>query len=267
MTGPDSWDFAGLSVAQRRRFQQIMKLLYVNGFATVEELVETLKVSRMTVHRDLDELHNRGSLMKVRGGATVARTENFESSWRYRRNQHQDWKLAIAQRAAELVEPGDSIIIDPSTTGHIFCQLLRDKTPLKVVTPSLAIIADLAMVSGIELHVIGGVYDPHFNAFMGANAEEEAAKFRVDKAFMSTAAVSGHTICHSQARAIALDRQLFNAAREHILMVDSSKLGHTALHVFGDASEWQWAITDSNADPAHLEELRGVGVEVAVAQP
>jgi DeoR/GlpR family transcriptional regulator of sugar metabolism len=242
-----------------------MNLLFENGFATVEELVDKLGVSRMTVHRDLDELQARGSLMKVRGGATAARTENFESSWRYRRNEHLDWKLAIARQAIELVEPGDSIIIDPSTTGHVFSSLLHEKTPLKVVTPSLPVIADLTNVSGIELHAIGGIFDPHFNCFMGANAEDEACKYRVDKVFMSMAAVNGRTICHSEARAIALDRKLFDAAREHILMFDSSKLGHTALHVFGDASEWQWAITDGHGDAARLDELRAAGPQVIVA--
>lgn len=241
-----------------------MAKLFENGFATVDELCECLGVSRMTVHRDLDELQSRGSLMKVRGGATVARTGSFESSWSYRRNDNLELKQAIARRALDFVEPGDSIILDPSTTAYLFSQLLREKTPLKVVTSSLPVVTELSQVPDIELHVIGGVYDSQFNSFMGANAEEAATKFRVDKMFMSTAAVSGRTICHSQARVISLDREFFNAAHEHILMLDSTKLAHTALHVFGDAAEWQRIITDSNADPAALDELRQAGPELIV---
>lgn len=264
MSGKEAWEFASRSVAQRRRFQQIMTMLFEKGFATVDELMESLDVSRMTVHRDLDELQARGSLMKVRGGATVARTGNFESSWRYRREDNLELKQAIARKAVEYVDPGDSIIIDPSSTAYVLSQLLHEKTPLKVVTCSLPVINELSEVPEIELHVIGGVYDPNFNSFMGANAEEAAANFRVDKIFMSTAAVAGRTICHSQARAISLDRQFFSAAREHILIFDSTKLSHTALHVFGDAAEWQKIITDSRADPAALDELRQAGPEVIV---
>jgi DeoR/GlpR family transcriptional regulator of sugar metabolism len=242
-----------------------MTLLFERGYASIEELVETLQVSRMTVHRDLEELRSRGALTKVRGGASVARTENFESSWRYRRDKYVERKRAIAQAAVELVEPGCSLVIDPSTTGFVFSQLLRAKVPLTVVTPSLAVIAELAGAEGIDVHAVGGEFDSHFNCFMGVNAELNASRFRVDQVFMSTAAISGRTICHSKADAIALDRRLFDAGREHVLLVDSSKLGQSALHVFGDAAEWQTVITDSQADPAAVEELRQCGPQVIIA--
>ncbi|MDR2382058.1 MAG: DeoR/GlpR family DNA-binding transcription regulator [Bifidobacteriaceae bacterium] len=266
MSAQDVWEFTGGTVAQRRRFRQIMTLLFANGFATVDELVTTLGVSRMTVHRDLDELHARGALTKVRGGATVARTENFESSWQYRHGLCLDLKRAISLAALDLVEPGDSIMIDPSTTGYVFSQLLRRKAPLTVVTPSLPVIAELAGGEGIDLYAIGGSFHPHFNCFMGDNANQMAARFRVDKFFMSTAAVFGRAICHSKANAIALDRALFKAAREHVLLVDSSKLGHAALHVFGDASEWDVLITDSGASSEAVEELRQYIPRVLVAE-
>jgi DeoR/GlpR family transcriptional regulator of sugar metabolism len=266
LTAQDVWEFGGGTVAQRRRFQQIMALLFADGFATVEALVDKLGVSRMTVHRDLDELHSRGALTKVRGGATVARTENFESSWRYRRGICMDLKRAIAGLALELVEPGDSMVIDPSTTGHVFSQGLHAKLPLTVVTPSLPVVTDLAGVEGIELFAIGGSFKAHFNCFMGAGAEQMAARFRVDKVFMSVAAVSGPTVCHSQASAIALNRALFAVGREHILMVDSSKIGNLALHVFGPTSEWDVVITDSLAAPEAVEELRQHAPKVLVAQ-
>jgi DeoR/GlpR family transcriptional regulator of sugar metabolism len=241
-----------------------MALLFEKGHASVEELVESLGVSRMTVHRDLEELNSRGLLTKVRGGATVARTEMFESSWQYRAREQLEWKRAIGRRALEFVEPGEAIAIDPSTTGHVFSQMLRDKAPLKVVTPSLAVVNELSRMDDIEIHVVGGVYDAHFNCFMGVNAENTAASFRVDKLFMSTAAISGHTICHSQPQAISLDRMLFSVAREHIMLVDSTKLSHSALHVFGDASEWEVIITDSRADPAALAELQAYAKDVIV---
>ncbi|MDR3069547.1 MAG: DeoR/GlpR family DNA-binding transcription regulator [Propionibacteriaceae bacterium] len=266
MAKQDIWDFPDCSIAQRRRFRRIMSVLFEKGFATVDELVDTLGVSRMTVHRDLDDLDSRGTLTKVRGGATVGRTEQFESSWEYRTRVELGRKQAIAAKAIEYVEPGDSLMLDPSTTAHIFSKYLVSKTPLKVVTPNLHIINELADVQGIELHSLGGVYDLHFSAFMGAHSELSAASFRVDKIFMSTAAISGRTVCHSQARAIRLDRALFEVARQHILILDSSKLGNSALHVFGDVSEWDIIITDDGATEAELDVLRGAGPEVIVAK-
>jgi DeoR/GlpR family transcriptional regulator of sugar metabolism len=258
------WEFAGGSVAQRIRFRRIMDMLFEKGFASVDELVDALSVSRMTVHRDLDELDSRGALRKVRGGATVGRTEQFESSWDYRARLAIDKKQAIATKALDYVDPGDSLIIDASSTVYALSKLLSTRTPLTVVTATLPVLAELAPVPSIELHSVGGEYDAHFRSFMGEHADQSARRFRVDKAFISMAAVSGTTICHSQAKAIQLNRAFFDVARTRILMVDSTKFGHSAIHVFSDASEWDLIITDSGAAPADVDALRAAGAEVVV---
>lgn len=53
--------------ADRRR--QILKLLQEQGIVLISNLSERFDVSHMTVHRDLDQLEERGHLRKVRGGA------------------------------------------------------------------------------------------------------------------------------------------------------------------------------------------------------
>lgn len=256
------WESGGGSIAQRARFRRIMDILFEKGFASVDELVGDLSVSRMTVHRDLDELDSRGALRKVRGGATVGRTEQFESSWEYRTRIAVDKKIAIARRALDYVEPGSSLSIDSSSTVHELAKLLVAKTPLTVVTSSLPVLGELAVVPGVELHSVAGEYDPHFRAFMGTRAEQSIRQMRVDTAFISMAAIAGTTVCHSQAKAIQLNRALFDIATTRILLVDSTKFGHSAIHVFSEISDWDLVITDAEAPTQDVETLRAAGVRV-----
>lgn len=256
------WELGGGSIAQRARFRRIMDILFEKGFASVDELVGELSVSRMTVHRDLDELDSRGALRKVRGGATVGRTEQFESSWEYRTRIAVDKKIAIARRALDYVEPGSSLCIDGSSTVHELTKLLAAKTPLTVVTASLPALGELALVPGVELHSVAGEYDPHFRTFMGARAEQSIRQMRVDTAFISMAAIAGTTVCHSQAKAIELNRAFFDIAKTRILLVDSTKFGHSAIHVFSEISDWDLVITDSEAPAEDVEVLRSAGVQV-----
>ena len=56
------------------RFREIQKYVESHGTVTVQELTDLLNTSESTVRRDLTELHKRGTLIKVHGGATTVGT-------------------------------------------------------------------------------------------------------------------------------------------------------------------------------------------------
>ncbi len=95
-----------------RRQKWITEFIHEQGSLEVDELSEQFQVSRMTIHRDLDELEQQGVLRKVRGGATVHPSYLFESDIRFRLSAATTEKEAIARDALTLVEPGQVILLD-----------------------------------------------------------------------------------------------------------------------------------------------------------
>ena len=97
------------TAADRRGF--IRDQVHQSGSVTVDHLVATLDVSRMTIHRDLDALEHDGVLRKVRGGATAARSSLFESDLPYRMTSAVAAKAAIGMAAAQLLERGQACLL------------------------------------------------------------------------------------------------------------------------------------------------------------
>src|SRR5574340_1716953 len=102
---------------QSERHDAITEILLRAGSMRIEELDDRFGVSTMTIHRDLDTLAAKGILRKSRGSVTAVATSLVEASIEYRTRQHQAEKQAIAHAAFELVEPGQAVILDDSTTG------------------------------------------------------------------------------------------------------------------------------------------------------
>jgi len=111
------------------RQKLITEYIHDHGSLEVDDLSEQFQVSRMTIHRDLDELEQQGVLRKVRGGATVHPSYLFESDIRFRLTAAANEKGAIAKYALSLVEPGQVVFLDDSTTTITFAPLIKDVKP------------------------------------------------------------------------------------------------------------------------------------------
>jgi DeoR-like helix-turn-helix domain/DeoR C terminal sensor domain len=137
-------DPAAGQTAPRERREQIRKLVVDEGFVRIEDLAETYGVSIMTIHRDLDTLQTEGWLRKVRGGATARPSAQYHGDVRHRIEAMADIKQLLARTALDLVEPGQAVMVDESTTGLALAELLPNKSPLTVITNFLAIVNRLA---------------------------------------------------------------------------------------------------------------------------
>ncbi|MFJ9612351.1 DeoR/GlpR family DNA-binding transcription regulator [Streptomyces noursei] len=114
---PDASQAPVTKLSPKDRRKRISDRVLAEGQVTIEELVQELGVSQMTVHRDLDTLEHQGWLRKVRGGATAAPSALFESTARWRGNEQVAAKEAICEAALALAEPGQAVIIDDSSTA------------------------------------------------------------------------------------------------------------------------------------------------------
>lgn len=244
------------------RRQAIMDILMETGSASVEDLAGRFAVSKMTVHRDLDDLEQAGLLRKVHGGASIQSSPQFESDFRYREKIAAEEKRRLAQHAATLIEPGQIIIIDDGSTAGSVADYLKDIRPLTVITNNLGVINKLAAVPGIDVISLGGQYSKKFNGFFGITTEEALRSLRADMAFLSSSAIHGASAFHQDQEVVQTKRQMIRSAAQSVLLVDHGKFGKSALHFLTGLDLFDTVLTGAEIDLAYEQDLKDAGIKL-----
>jgi DeoR/GlpR family transcriptional regulator of sugar metabolism len=250
---------------QLARQRAITDAVIAAGTIRIEQLAEQFQISLMTVHRDLDELENRGVLRKGRGVATATATSLIESSDVYRSSRQLAEKEALALAAMDFVEPNQAIFLDDSTTVLQMAKHLHGKAPLTVITNVLPLINELTSARGITLLALGGEYYNWCSAFMGRMTTESIDSLRGDTLFMSTSAIVDDVAFHQSPVTVETKRAMFDAARRRVLLVDHTKFEKRALHAIVPLSQFDTVIVDSGTPQRHVTRLRSKGINVVVA--
>ena len=250
---------------REERQQLIVNLLVEGKTVEVDDLAERFSVSKMTIHRDLDDLEQAGVLRKVRGGATIDAGTQFESDFRIRERQGGEAKVAMAQEALALVEPGMTVMVNDGSMAAVLGEMLLCKRPLTVITNNAAIMERLKGENGITLIALGGIYSAKFNAYLGVVTEEALSRLRADIAFISTPAVSGRLAYHMDDNVVRAKRAMISSSARSCLLVNHQRIGHTALHVMADLADFDTIITDSAPTGAVLNEFDRAGIKLTIA--
>jgi len=248
------------------RQDAIVEAVMSAGTMRIEDLADRFNVSRMTIHRDIETLEAKAVLRRSRGSVTAIASSLFEASIEYRNRQNRDEKDAIAAVAADLIEPGEAIILDDSTTGLRLVPYLSEREPLTVITNFGRMQRELEGRRGINLISTGGEYSTVCDAYRGALTLRALQGLAADTYFLSAAAVTGDVCYHPHQDIVLAKQAMLQAARRKILIVDHSKFSRRALHAIAPISEFDIVIVDSNIDPADLRRLRQSNVDVRIAQ-
>ena len=255
----------GLAPDVRR--ERIAEYVLEHESVSAKDLATTFDVSVMTVHRDLDELERHGVLRKVRGGATAQPSSLFESNVRFRLMTSTAEKDALARYAVELIEPGQAVLLDDSTTALALSRLLPAVGPVTVITNYLRMLNELCAQPDIRLIALGGDYSSSHDSFVGVVCENAIESIRADIFLMSTSAVADGMAFHQEQQVVAIKRAMLKVAKKKVLLIDHAKLGKVALHALAPLTAFDLVVVDDAVEEAQLRELRDTGVPFAVAPP
>jgi DeoR/GlpR family transcriptional regulator of sugar metabolism len=247
------------------RIQAIMDLLVAEGSVNLDDLALRFSVSKMTIHRDLDDLEAAGAMRKIRGGGTIESGTQFESDFRFRALQDSEAKQVMAEAALALVEPGMTVMINDGSMAATLGARLAERRPLTVITNNAAIIDALKSESGITLIATGGTYSAKFNGFFGMATEAMLAALRADMAFVSAPAVMGLEVFHMDESVVRAKRAMIKASTKICLLIHHARFGRTALHRLAHLAEFDAVITDALPDAASMNTLDQAGVSLTVA--
>lgn len=176
------------------RYEKIIDCIEKEGRVKVKDLSNKFKVTEDCIRKDLRELENRGKLKRVYGGAIIQRGHIEIKPVDERININTEKKKKVATRAIELIEDGDIIFLDVSTSNLEIAKLLSQKDiKLTIVTNMIEIVLELRKNNNIRVISVGGEFNKYVGAIIGAAANAYIRQFRFDKSFIGVCGINMET--------------------------------------------------------------------------
>jgi DeoR/GlpR family transcriptional regulator of sugar metabolism len=217
--------------------------------------------SESTIRRDLEFLDASGQIQRTRGGAAFLATN--QPDFDTRQHQASVEKQSIARRTAELIQSGETVVLDGGTTTLEVARHLSGKS-LQVLTNSLPIAQVLMNSPEIELILIGGYVYPKTGVALGELAMDALRKIHAHRLVMGTGGITAEGLFNSNALLVETERQMIRAAAQVTLVADSSKFGQRALTHLCPLDDVNEIVTDDGITEAwqHVLESAGLRVEI-----
>lgn len=250
-------------MAYNQRVESILTIISKKRSVTVQELKERLKVSEVTIRKDLDVLEGEGVIFRTHGGATLAEDRGRIRAIGTRESINVEEKRAIAALAKTLVEEGDTIYIDAGSTCRLFASAIKDMS-IQVVTNSLDVLNELADADNIALHSPGGSFRRTGRVFIGPQSTTMLADINIKTCFLGASGFDKEGVFSSQNIVEAhLKRQAYSVSERCVVLTDTSKFGISAFSVFARPNDVDIVVTDWNF--CNTSTLLNLDIEVMVA--
>lgn len=254
-------------LAEERRFR-IREILSIQRTITASELCEQLAVTSMTIRRDLAALEAQGFVVRSHGGA-VSRmpSTGFQPAYETLLRSHSEEKAAIAERAAQLILDGDTVLLEGSTTVYELARRLSNRSQLTVVTNSPPIVFEFQRNPGITVMCTGGDLQRDTFYLSGEWAQRSLSEIRVDKAVLGISAIDpAYGVSTSRQAEAQIKKLIIKAARVRIGLADHSKFGTQSFSFVGPVTDFHILITDAKTEVGYIEALRSARVDVQVSE-
>lgn len=243
----------------------IAERLVARGSVSVSALEAEFGISPMTARRDLDELERQGLARRTHGGAVLPGQSSHEDSFFQRLEVSTEDKERLATAAVQLVEPGEAVFVDSSTTGFFVAQrLVRDNVKCTLLTNSVPIMQLVAEADAaqVELIGLGGSLRKLTRSYVGPLALAGVEAHFADLVLFSVKGVTpGGHLTDPDALEAEIKRAMIKRARRSVLLVDGTKFDRPALSVIATVADLSGVIA-AGVRESQLNPIARAGVEV-----
>ena len=247
-----------------QRREKLLEIVRSRGFVALPDLAGLMEVSESTVRRDLDHLENTGEAKRTHGGVFYTGPAPKLPHFEQRQSSHWEKKKQIAQKAVELIEDGDTVLLDGGSTTYELARLLVGR-PIQVVTNSLPVANLFTTNTGHDLIFIGGYVHLGTGVSLGPYANEMLATLSVRRSVLSVAGVSERGLFNSNLLLVETERAMMRAADEVIVVADSTKFGHQSLALLCELGEVDRFIVDDEMTEHWRERVTAAGADLVIA--
>ena len=243
-----------ISSIPAERQKQVQNYIIAHGSAQIKELADTYQISEATVRRDLDEISRKGLIQRTHGGAIA-----YNNNSSFERKHGEKMKLMVEEKrrigayAASMVRDGDTIVLDSGTTTYAMSKCLATKEGITLITNDLVIANQIELAPSATLIIVPGQRMDNTRAIYGFYAESFLQDIKANKVFMASDALD---LDAGAPNANVLEvglKTAMDAARECILLVDSSKFEKQATFHVCPISRFDTIISDSGLNEKNVK--------------
>jgi DeoR family transcriptional regulator of aga operon len=262
-------DLRQLTVRPDDRRDQMLAVINERTFVRVDELSSQFGISEVTARNDLTVLAERGQILRIRGGAMPRSGLGQERPFEESLASYAVEKLAIGRAAAELIEDGESVIVDVGTTALAAARALAARTDLRdvvVFTNGLKTALELEVaIPRLTVVVLGGTLRPLQHSLVDPLATPMLDHLSVSTLLLGcngvhpTGGITNINLPEAQ-----MKRHMLNVARRRVALADGSKIGSVELSHLCRVDEVDFVLTGESADPQVVGALREHGCDVRV---
>ena len=251
----------------QKRQNEILASVKSRGACSIVELAAQLNVSDETIRRNIKPLVRQGLVEKVHGGIVINQNQQPEPPFEKRMNERVEEKMLISALVAEIINNGDSIMLDTGSTTAYVARALSNHRDLSVVTNCTEIARTLAREPSNRVHLCGGALRADDWATFGSAAIEFVRQFHVDYAVLSIGGITdaGNLMDYHLEEA-EFSRAVIRQARKSIVVADHSKFGNQNFVRVCDFDEVDMLVVDRLPPAKFINALGDAGVSLINGQ-
>ena len=234
-----------------------------NARASVIDLSKRLSVSEVTIRKDLAVLEEEGSVLRTHGGAISVGRSRAELAFEVRARLHRTEKSLIGAEAARLVEDGDSIALDASSTALQIARHLQARRELTVVTNGIRVATELAAQPSITVLMPGGAVRWEAFSLVGKWGTMMLRQLNIQKAFVGAVGFTlEEGLTDVNAEEAELKRAMVGTAKDVVGVFDHTKWNRVAMATFCPTNRLRLIISDDRAPTDSVKAARDLGIDV-----
>ena len=228
------------------RKNEILSKLMIDGKVIVSDLAALYSVTEETIRRDLEKLEREGFAKKTYGGAVKSDNMTVELPYTVRKLTNVSGKKYIAEKIGNLIQDGDSILLDASTTALFTVKSIFHKHNLTLITNSVEILLDLPASNDWRIISTGGTYRQDSMSFLSSSATSAISNYHADIAVMSCKGLDVlKGVTDTREHNADLKKSFIKNANKVILAVDSTKFDKISFVKICDIDDIDVVVTDA----------------------
>ena len=237
------------------RQNRLMEIMRQQNAVSVATLSSLMKVSEVTIRKDLTMLEEQHMLYRVHGSAILVN--------RYINDRSVAEKEKLY--AARLIGPDDTIMVASGTTTLAMAREIGQNDRLTVITSAFSVASELSTRRSVDVIQLGGMVRRSSLSVLGPFAEQMLGSLSCSKLFMGVDGVDlDYGVTTTNHIEASLHKQMIASVQKVIVLADSSKFGRRGFSKICDMSAVDQIITDDKAPASVIERLQESGVDVTV---